>query len=86
MTSTFIVRGQVLSATETPLANLIVRAYDRDLRTEQLLGEKTTSEDGSYEISYNPEQFRRGDKQNAEQKYHLPPQRKQSHKYHKIFK
>ncbi|MDC0743173.1 Tc toxin subunit A-related protein [Polyangium mundeleinium] len=48
----FIVRGRVVTAAGAPRAGLVVRAYNRNLREEQLLGEATTSDTGSYRIAY----------------------------------
>ncbi len=64
--STLIVRGTVSDARQHPLPNLIVRAFDRDLRSEQLLGEITTDARGSYEIPYTPGHFKRAEKQSAD--------------------
>ncbi|TKC98605.1 neuraminidase-like domain-containing protein [Polyangium fumosum] len=48
----FIVRGRVVTTAGAPRAGLVVRAYNRNLREEQLLGEATTSDTGSYRIVY----------------------------------
>lgn len=45
-------------ATGRTVSGVTVRAYDRDLRTERLLGEDVTDEDGRYEITYSPDRFR----------------------------
>ncbi|WP_157979563.1 Tc toxin subunit A-related protein [Kribbella monticola] len=42
-----------------------VQAFDRDLRTEQLLGSSQTP-GGRYEVRYQPSQFRRSDKLSAD--------------------
>ena len=42
----FTVNGQVRSAAMQPLVNHIVRAFDKDLRHEELLGEATTDAQG----------------------------------------
>lgn len=44
-----------------PIPGLTVRAFDRDLRSEQLLGEATTDEQGRYTIAYTPDRFSRSD-------------------------
>src|SRR6266487_641450 len=54
------VQGQVLAAQADgpPVAvagGLVVRAFDRDLRAEELLGE-TTTDKGRYQIRYGPDQ------------------------------
>ncbi|PQJ26818.1 hypothetical protein BSZ35_17950 [Salinibacter sp. 10B] len=58
--------GQVTRADEGPGAGLTVKAYDRDLRSEQLLGTATTNQDGHYAIGYTPDAFRRAEKENAD--------------------
>ncbi|WP_152206097.1 neuraminidase-like domain-containing protein [Marinobacter changyiensis] len=51
----------------TPALGTTVRAYDIDLRSEQLLGEAIIEEtSGRYEISYTAEQFLRAEKQSAD--------------------
>jgi hypothetical protein len=62
----FIVRGHVRRADGTPLFNFIIRAFDRDLRMLQLLGEVRTNVSGSYEIRYGPSQFTRSGKIRAD--------------------
>lgn len=62
----FLVRGRVTNAAGQALPNLVVQAYDRDLRREELLGETTTDAAGRYEIRYGPERFSRLDKGNAD--------------------
>jgi len=44
--------------TGRPLANLIVRAFDRDLIFDDKLGYATTDDDGRFEIRFNREVFR----------------------------
>jgi hypothetical protein len=55
----FVVSGTV-EETETgrPLANLIVRAFDKDLLFDDRLGYTTTDADGRFVIRYGPEQFK----------------------------
>ncbi|HSH82303.1 MAG TPA: Tc toxin subunit A, partial [Herpetosiphonaceae bacterium] len=62
----FRVKGQVRGADGQPLAGAIVRAVDRDLRSEQPLGEDTTKRDGRYEIRYKQEHFSRAEKARAD--------------------
>jgi len=62
----FVVRGSVLDSNGKPAANLIVRAFDRDLRSEQLLGEVKSDRDGGYEIIYSADSFRRAEKGSAD--------------------
>ena len=61
-----VVRGQVLQAQGLPLAGVEVRAFDRDLRQEQLLGQHTTDAAGHYAIPYSSAQFRRAEKERAD--------------------
>jgi len=56
-TQVFIVRGHVQRANGKPVAAMLVRAYDRDLRSEQFLNETHTDASGAYEISYTAAQF-----------------------------
>ena len=55
----FVVHGVVRRAEGTPLAGAPVKAFDEDLRQEQLLGEATTDPAGQYRISYTSAQFHR---------------------------
>ncbi|MFM7548491.1 MAG: hypothetical protein ACKO8I_06375, partial [Cyanobacteriota bacterium] len=61
-----VLRGQVLQAQGLPLAGVEVRAFDRDLRQEQLLGRHSTDAAGHYAIPYSPAQFRRAEKERAD--------------------
>lgn len=54
-----IVRGRVFGSDRTPIDRVLVRAFDRDVSSEDFLGETLTNEDGYYEIRYSDEQFRR---------------------------
>lgn len=65
------VRGQVADALGRPLASALVRAFDKDLRSEQLLGEQTTEADGHYQIQYIRDQFRRAEKATADLIVHV---------------
>jgi hypothetical protein len=60
------VQGQISSADGLHVENIVVRAFDKDLRSEELLGETRTSKDGRYAITYSPEQFRRAEKAGAD--------------------
>ena len=62
----FVVQGTVRGANQKPVRGALVRAYDKDLRQEQLLGEAKTDEQGAYRISYTAAQFRRAEKQRAD--------------------
>ena len=50
----------VIQEAETgrPLANLVVRAFDRDLIFDDKLGYTNTDDDGRFEILFGPERFR----------------------------
>ncbi len=61
-----VVHGRVLQADGSAVPRLTVRAYDRDLRTEQALGEQTTDDTGSYSIPYGRAQFSREEKATAD--------------------
>ena len=52
-----IVLGRVTDRLNRPLANLTVQAYDRDMRSEELLGECVTDRDGKYEIGWSHSQL-----------------------------
>lgn len=62
----FRVAGQVTGSDGAPIANHIVRAFDLDLRSEELLGETITDKAGRYLICYSAEQFRRAEKKGAD--------------------
>jgi hypothetical protein len=57
----FAVGGMVRLADGSPAAGVKVSAFDRDLRTEQLLGQSTTGKDGSYRIQYSGDAFARAE-------------------------
>lgn len=61
----FRVYGTVRSEYGDLLNGLTVEVYDRDLRSEQLLGRAVTAE-GKYEVHYGAEQFRRNEKSSAD--------------------
>ncbi|HEV7930313.1 MAG TPA: hypothetical protein VGP12_09320, partial [Nitrosospira sp.] len=48
-----MVRGVIHGPDNAPVANVIVRAFDRNLREETLLGSTVTDVDGFYEIAYS---------------------------------
>lgn len=52
-----LVLGRVVDKLNRPLANLIVQAFDRDMRGEELLGESITDRDGKYEIAWSHSQL-----------------------------
>ncbi len=53
------VRGRITHPGGAPATRLQVRAFDRDVSGEDLLGEATTDDDGHYSISYAESRFRR---------------------------
>lgn len=59
-------KGHIYSRDQNPLPDILVRAFDRDLRSEQMLGSASTDADGYYEIQYSPRQFARSEKQHAD--------------------
>lgn len=62
----FVVRGTVRDKDGRPLEGAAVKAFDKDLRSEQLLGEVPTDQNGRYEIRYTRQHFRRAEKQSAD--------------------
>lgn len=62
----FVVRGHVRIEDGRPLPKVVVRAFDKDLRSEQPLGESATDQSGEYEITYTTDQFRRAEKKSAD--------------------
>jgi hypothetical protein len=60
------VKGTVRLADGSPAASVKVVAFDRDLRSEQLLGESQTNKEGYYHIRYSPRQFRKREKGSAD--------------------
>ena len=62
----YLVAGRVILANGEPASSLLVLAYDKDLRSEQYLGQALTLETGEYAISYKQEQFSRSDKNSAD--------------------
>lgn len=58
----FVVRGSVKDSNGKPQPGYIIRAYDKDLRNEQLLGkEALTDEYGNYSIEYKSADFANAD-------------------------
>ena len=51
------VLGRVVNVLNYPLANLIVQAFDRDIRSDTLLGETITDRNGKYEITWSQSQL-----------------------------
>jgi peptidoglycan hydrolase-like protein with peptidoglycan-binding domain len=53
----FVVKGQVRNPDGLPVSGTNVKAFDRNLRGETLLGETATVADGNYEIRYRAAQL-----------------------------
>src|ERR1700722_5309139 len=51
----YTITGNAYDALQRPLVNSTVRAFDKGMRKETLLGETVTTEDGAYSISFTPE-------------------------------
>src|SRR6185369_5457327 len=62
----FVVRGHVTSTAGRPVIGVTVRAFDRDLRSEQALGEARTGAHGEYRITYTKDRFSRAEKASAD--------------------
>jgi len=57
--SEFKIYGKILEKeTGKGIPNLIVKAVDKDLLYDDILGEATTDENGNFEIKYNKEDFK----------------------------
>ena len=48
----FVVKGKVTNKNNNPLRGLLVKAFDLDMRSETLLGENVTDQNGMYKITY----------------------------------
>ncbi|ODT73978.1 MAG: hypothetical protein ABS69_12855 [Nitrosomonadales bacterium SCN 54-20] len=57
-----IVQGTIRQVNGFLLPHLLVRAFDRDLRSETLLGQAITDAEGSYQITYGTNKLRMKDK------------------------
>jgi len=67
MSKTFTLSGTITYPRGIPAAGLIVRAYDKDMRSEQLLGQaEVSAKKGYYEIQYTDTQFSRAEKGTAD--------------------
>src|SRR5215212_119275 len=62
----FIVIGQVFKANGDVFPNLTVKAFDKDLRSEQLLKTDSTKSEGEYSIFYHASDFTPLDKDRAD--------------------
>ncbi|HEU4854668.1 MAG TPA: neuraminidase-like domain-containing protein [Nitrosospira sp.] len=62
----FSVKGTVRFFDDFPAADIIVVAFDRDLRNEEVLGQSRTDRQGNYQIQYSESRFRTTEKRNAD--------------------
>jgi Tc toxin complex TcA C-terminal TcB-binding domain/ABC toxin N-terminal region/Neuraminidase-like domain/Salmonella virulence plasmid 28.1kDa A protein len=62
----FLVQGQVQYADGRLAAGVLVRAFDKDLRSEEFLGDDTTDEHALYLIKYTADKFLRAENGNAD--------------------
>jgi hypothetical protein len=63
----FVVNGRVVHVDGRSFAGGLVRAFDKDLRSEEELGDEVpTDAQGRYEIRYGPEDFSRVEKDSAD--------------------
>ena len=62
----FIVLGQVLKANGTPMNNVTVKVFDKDLRTEQLMKTDITKQAGEYLVFYHADDFAANEKDRAD--------------------
>jgi hypothetical protein len=60
------VKGAVRLADGSPAVAIQVSAFDRDLRSEQKLGQSQTDSGGFYEIGYSQRQFLKAEKSSAD--------------------
>jgi hypothetical protein len=60
-----MVQGTVTDPNNRKLSGLLVKAFDRDMRSEALLGESLTNAKGEYRIECSQEQFNVAEKQTA---------------------
>ncbi len=62
----FKVKGTVHYPDNSIATGLLVWAFDKDLRSDQFLGETTTNQSGEYTIAYSWQQFNRAEKKSAD--------------------
>jgi hypothetical protein len=61
-----VVEGKITDAEGRRLSNVLVRAFDRDMRNKTLLGESLTDSKGEYWIEYSDEQIKHAEKLTAD--------------------
>ncbi len=81
----FIVNGFISKATGEGCPNILVNAFDCDMRRAEPLGETTTDEKGYYEIKYSLENFTNAEKNNADIKIIAQDIKNQLHKESEIY-
>ena len=59
---TFTVRGRIVQADGSPVEGITVKAFDKDVGGERLLGETTTDQAGTYRLQYRVKQLSHEDK------------------------
>lgn len=62
----FIVKGTITTTNGDSVRDLMVLAFDQDLRSRQQLGTTRTNAKGEYSISYSASQFSRAEKDSAD--------------------
>jgi len=62
----YSVYGTLRDANLNIMPKTLVRAFDQDIRSEQLLGETKTDKNGYYKIDYKQSKFQTEDKENAD--------------------
>jgi hypothetical protein len=65
-TPRYVVLGTVTDGNHLPLAGLLVKAFDQDLRSESPLGECVTDTRGGYRIEYTSARFAAAEKKSAD--------------------
>jgi hypothetical protein len=64
--STAVVRGRLAHPDGQPVPGLLVRAFDKEVRSQKLLGEVVTDTTGAYAIGYDSGKLSRPDKRQAD--------------------
>jgi hypothetical protein len=62
----FIVQGQIHYPDGKPFISGLVKAFDKDLRSEEILGETISDKMGYYKITYRADQFRRKERKSVD--------------------
>jgi len=60
------IKGSVRYSDGKPVTGLIVKAYNKGLRSRKFLGETVTDQFGVYKITYSRQQFRRAEKKSTD--------------------